>query len=85
MLVYEHSIINSFEFYENLLNNDLKYLETSEEKEIKIRNSLIEEIASTNSRKNYYILISIICQIFSLFTLLVLFRTLIIKKTNLKL
>ena len=77
---YSYALINSFEFYENLLNNDVKYLETSEEKEIKVRNSLIEEISLTNTKKNYYILISIICQIFSLFTLLVLFRTLIIKK-----
>ena len=77
---YSYALINSFEFYENLLNNDLEYLETSEEKEIKVRNSLIEEISLTNTKKNYYILISIICQIFSLFTLLVLFRTLIIKK-----
>ena len=77
---YSYALINSIEFYENLLNNDFKYLETSEEKEIKVRNSLIEEISLTNTKKNYYILISIICQIFSLFTLLVLFRTLIIKK-----
>ena len=82
---YSYALINNFEFYENLLNDDLDYLETKGEKEVKVRNSLIEEISLTNTKKNYYILISIICQIFSLFTLLVLFRTLIIKKTNLKL
>jgi hypothetical protein len=80
---YSYAFINNFEFYVSLFNDDLKYLETNEENEIKIRNSLIEEISSANTKKNYYILISIICQIFSLFTLLVLFRVLI--KENKKL
>jgi hypothetical protein len=78
---YSYALINNFEFYINLFIDDLKYLETNGEKEVKVRNSLIEEISSTNTKKNYYILISIICQIFSLFTLLVLFRVLI-KENN---
>lgn len=78
---YSYALINNFEFYINLFNDDLKYLETNGEKEVNVRNSLIEEISSTNTKKNYYILISIICQIFSLFTLLVLFRVLI-KENN---
>ena len=50
-----------------------KYLDKSEQ----IREETIEKISKTSTNKNYYILASIISQIFSLLFLLILFRFLI--------
>ena len=50
-----------------------KYLERSEI----LRENTIEEISKASTNKNYYILASIISQIFSLLFLLILFRLLI--------
>ena len=55
-------------------NKVTKYLIRAEDE----REKIIEEISSESTNKNYYILSSIISQIFSLLFLLILFRVLII-------
>ena len=81
---YTYNLINKFDFYYNLVEDDVKYLDKLYEKETEIRNSLIEKITITNSRKNYFILSSIISQIFSLLFLLLLFRLLLLGKKKTK-
>jgi hypothetical protein len=75
---YSYNLINNLEFYYNIIADDIKYLEELFEKEENLRNSLIEKITTTNSRKNYFILSSIISQILSLLALLILFRVLLL-------
>jgi len=75
---YSYNLINNLEFYYNIIADDVKYLEELFEKEENLRNSLIEKITTTNSRKNYFILSSIISQILSLLALLILFRVLLL-------
>ena len=75
---YTYNLINNLEFYYNIIADDIKYLEELFEKDENIRNSLIEKITTTNSRKNYFILSSIISQILSLLALLILFRVLLL-------
>ena len=75
---YTYNLINNLEFYYNIIVDDVKYLEELFEKEENLRNSLIEKITTTNSRKNYFILSSIISQILSLLALLILFRVLLL-------
>ena len=75
---YSYNLINNLEFYYNIIADDVKYLEELFEKDENIRNSLIEKITTTNSRKNYFILSSIISQILSLLALLILFRVLLL-------
>jgi hypothetical protein len=75
---YTYNLINNLEFYYNIIADDVKYLEELFEKEENLRNSLIEKITTTNSRKNYFILSSIISQILSLLALLILFRVLLL-------
>ena len=75
---YTYNLINNLEFYYNIIVDDVKYLEELFEKDENIRNSLIEKITTTNSRKNYFILSSIISQILSLLALLILFRVLLL-------
>ena len=75
---YTYNLINNLEYYYNIIVDDVKYLEELFEKDENIRNSLIEKITTTNSRKNYFILSSIISQILSLLALLILFRVLLL-------
>jgi hypothetical protein len=75
---YTYNLINNLEYYYNIVVDDVKYLEELFEKDENIRNSLIEKITTTNSRKNYFILSSIISQILSLLALLILFRVLLL-------
>ena len=75
---YTYNLINNLEYYYNIVVDDVKYLEELFEKEENLRNSLIEKITTTNSRKNYFILSSIISQILSLLALLILFRVLLL-------
>ena len=75
---YTYNLINNLEFYYNIIADDIKYLEELFKKDENIRNSLIEKITITNSRKNYFILSSIISQILSLLALLILFRVLLL-------
>ena len=75
---YSYNLINNLEFYYNIIADDIKYLEELFEKEENLRNSLIEKITTTNSKKNYFILSSIISQILSLLALLILFRVLLL-------
>lgn len=75
---FGHSLINEFTKYFTYLEMDenkvTKYLIRAEDE----REKIIEEISSESTNKNYYILSSIISQIFSLLFLLILFRVLII-------
>ena len=75
---YTYNLINNLEYYYNIIDDDVKYLEELFKKDENIRNSLIEKITITNSRKNYFILSSIISQILSLLALLILFRVLLL-------
>ena len=75
---YTYNLINNLEYYYNIIVDDVKYLEELFKKDENIRNSLIEKITTTNSRKNYFILSSIISQILSLLALLILFRVLLL-------
>tara|TARA_B100000787_G_scaffold121091_1_gene90984 strand:+ start:673 stop:1563 length:891 start_codon:yes stop_codon:yes gene_type:complete len=75
---YTYNLINNLEFYYNIIADDVKFLEELLEKDENVRNSLIEKITITNSRKNYFILSSIISQILSLLALLILFRVLLL-------
>jgi len=75
---YNYNLINNLEFYYNIIVDDVKFLEELLEKDENVRNSLIEKITITNSRKNYFILSSIISQILSLLALLILFRVLLL-------
>ena len=75
---YTYNLINNLEFYYNITVDDVKYLEELFKKDENIRNSLIEKITIKNSRKNYFILSSIISQILSLLALLILFRVLLL-------
>ena len=75
---YTYNLINNLEYYYNIITDDIKYLDKLLEKDENIRNSLIEKISTTNSRKNYFILSSIISQILSLLALLILFRVLLL-------
>jgi len=81
---YTFNLINKFDFYYNLIKDDSEYLDKLGEKEAEVRNSLVEKITITNSRKNYFILSSIISQIFSLLFLLLLFRLLLLGKKKTK-
>ena len=75
---FGHTLINEFTKYFTYLEMDenkvTKYLIRAEDE----REKIIEEISSESTNKNYYILSSIISQIFSLLFLLILFRVLII-------
>ena len=74
---FGHVLINEltkyFAYIEMDSNKIEKYLERSEI----LRNNTIEEISKATTNKNYFILSSIISQIFSLLFLLMLFRVLI--------
>ena len=74
---FGHSLINELTKYFTYLEMDenkvTKYLIRAEDE----REKIIEEISSESTNKNYYILSSIISQIFSLLFLLILFRVLI--------
>ena len=72
-----HFLINELTKYVTYIDMDLikieKYLNKSEE----IKVQTIEKISKTSTNKNYYILASIVSQIFSLLFLLILFRFLV--------
>ena len=74
---FAHTLINELTKYYTYIEMDQnkveKYLERSEI----LRENTIEEISKASTNKNYYILASIISQIFSLLFLLILFRLLI--------
>ena len=63
--------------YSSYLNMDINRIYKIVERTETLRNNTIENISKISTYKNYFILSSIISQIFSLLFLLILFRNLI--------
>ena len=74
---FGHSLINELTKYTAYIEMDQNKIEKYLDKSEQIREETIEKISKTSTNKNYYILASIISQIFSLLFLLILFRFLI--------
>ena len=74
---FGHSLINELTKYTAYIEMDQNKIEIYLDKSEQIREETIEKISKTSTNKNYYILASIISQIFSLLFLLILFRYLI--------
>ena len=74
---FGHSLINELTKYTAYIEMDQNKIEKYLDKSEQIREETIEKISKTSTNKNYYILASIISQIFSLLFLLILFRYLI--------
>ena len=77
---FNYAIVNKFENYLDIIEPQYNKIEKQIVDEEEIRNKTIEKISNLATRKNYYILSSIISQILSLLFLLILFRALVQKK-----
>ena len=77
---FNYAIVNKFENYLDIIEPQYNKIEKQIVDEEEIRNKAIEKISNLATRKNYYILSSIISQILSLLFLLILFRAFVQKK-----
>tara|TARA_A100001011_G_scaffold385128_1_gene458666 strand:- start:1000 stop:1839 length:840 start_codon:yes stop_codon:yes gene_type:complete len=74
---FAHALTNELTKYHGYIEMDLNRIEKYQESLEASRNDTIDLLSKISTNKNYFILSSIISQIFSLFFLLILFRVLI--------
>ncbi len=74
---FAHTFINELTRYHTYIEMDQNKIEKYLDRSEITRENIIEKISKASTNKNYYILASIISQIFSLLFLLILFRLLI--------